>query len=150
MPPTEPHCWPLLSNSILFLSHHFIAIIRPDHRRFQYRYPFNWHLPGGIFICLLLLHFCSFYYTCNHVTRILFCRDQVLAGITFLHQNLSETYLLLKLYITSISPTILIFFGRPHEIEKGEKRVNPNKNSSRLEYGEFGREFGWRRRNASS
>ena len=53
MPPVQPHCWPL---SILFLSYHSIAIIRPDHPFIvdisATWYRFNWHFPGGIFICL--------------------------------------------------------------------------------------------------
>ena len=122
-------------HSIFVTSFHCYHQTRSSiHCRFQchlVQIPIQLAFTWRIFICLLSLHFCPFYYTWNHVTRILFCRDQVLAGITFLlwtlswttlHQNLSETYLLPKLYITSISPTILIFFGWLHEIEKGEKR----------------------------
>jgi len=124
--------WPL---SILFLSYHTVAIIRqPDHPfvvDFSATwYRSNWHFPGGVFICLpsdglyllstyTLIDSYTFLFSTNGIVS-LFCRGQVLAGITFLlwilflttlDQNLSETYLLIKLCITSISPAILIFFG---------------------------------------
>ena len=126
MPPIQPHCWPYP-----FYFCRFIAIIRPDHPFIvdfsATWYRFNWHFPGGILICLpsdglYLLSACTpidsyiFLFSTNGIVSLecsfVDCRDQVLAGITFLlwilswttlHQNLSETYLLLKLYYKHFS-----------------------------------------------